>query len=72
MSPIAVAFTLPESNVIRLPAATASERGQLSGWSKHAVRIDDPTPNDTPTTLIVVVAQQTGFGVEDQGSAWRP
>ena len=35
--------------------------------AEHAVWINDSTPKDTaPTTLIVIVAQQTGFGVEDQ------
>jgi len=36
---------------------------------EHSVRIDDSTSKDTPATMIVVVAEQTGFGVKDQ--AWR-
>ena len=40
--------------------------GPVERIVEHPVGIDDSTPKDTPPTLIVIVAQQTGFAVEDQ------
>ena len=40
--------------------------GPVERIAEHAVGIDDPTPKDAPAALIVIVAEQTGFGVEDQ------